>query len=198
MSLLTSEDRRADPGPRVSLMTIHSAKGLEFDHVYLIGLEEGVLPSSRADSATDVEEERRLMYVALTRARRTVHLSTCQRRMLQGRELDQIPSRFVNEIPEDCLAARPKPRRDAWTHWERDEHAEDPRAGGETALDEELLAALRPNAHVLHRVYGEGVVQRISGRGAFTRAVVRFADGRERTLLLDYGELQVVPGSDEW
>ena len=119
VSLLTSEDRRREAGPRISLMTVHAAKGLEFDHVMAVGIEDGLFPHSRSiDSDDDIEEERRLMYVALTRARKTVWLSRSQSRMNnQGLFLPQEPSRFLAEIPSECFGGAAESSR----HWEADE-----------------------------------------------------------------------------
>jgi DNA helicase-2/ATP-dependent DNA helicase PcrA len=191
VSLLTSEDE-ADEGPAVSLMSVHAAKGLEFDHVFLAGLEEGIFPHSRSVGADDQEEERRLMYVALTRARRTIVLSTCARRAFQGLMAPQEPSRFLAEIPDDCLETRPLRERGGWHDWVADD---DHGAVGEGGLDGE---ALEPGTEVVHPTYGHGHVVRLSGRGIQTRVVVRFESGDERTLLLEYGHLQLARRGGAW
>ncbi len=189
ISLLTSADRAAGKGPSVSLMTIHAAKGLEFDHVFLIGMEDGLFPSSRAEEQGDLEEERRLMYVAITRGRKTVHLSGSDRRMVQGDERDQVESRFVAEIPDEHLDRR-APRADAWHAWEPE--FEDDYDDGEAA------AGIRPEARVQHEQYGSGVVLRVNGRGMQARATVLFDDGAERQLLLEYAGLRVVSWEGDW
>ncbi len=103
MSLSPREAGR-DDAAAVRLMTLHNAKGLEFDTVFLVGLEEGLLPHSRsADSDAEVEEERRLFYVGLTRARENAFLSFVRRRLLFGTFRDAIPSRFLSEIPRSLL-----------------------------------------------------------------------------------------------
>ncbi len=103
MSLSPKEAGREDAAA-VRLMTLHNAKGLEFDAVFLVGLEEGLLPHSRsADSDAEVEEERRLFYVGLTRARERASLSFVRRRLLFGAFRDAIPSRFLSEIPTSLL-----------------------------------------------------------------------------------------------
>ncbi|MCL2567839.1 MAG: UvrD-helicase domain-containing protein [Oscillospiraceae bacterium] len=94
------------------LMTMHSAKGLEFDHVYLVGLEEGIFPGHRSIGDRDeMEEERRLCYVALTRAKQKLHLVSTAQRMLFGRTTANMPSRFLEEIPEDYLERAGETRR---------------------------------------------------------------------------------------
>ncbi len=193
VSLLTSEDRAMRQGPTVSLMTVHAAKGLEFDHVFVVGLEDGLFPSSRAEEDGDLEEERRLMYVALTRARQSVHLSGCDHRMVQGRASDQVPSRFLAEIPDDCLERdrRPDARRDVWRRHEP-EPAEPPEPPSLDGIE------LQPGTRVVHPVYGAGVVVRLSGRGFSARAVVRFDDEGERTLVLEYARLELAAGDRRW
>ena len=184
VSLLTSDDRRQRSGPTVSLMTIHAAKGLEFDHVLMVGLEDGLFPSSRATSDADIEEERRLMYVALTRARRSLWLSSCERRMVQGTEMDQVASRFIEEIPPDCLDDQSAGSE--WHDWE-------------ATYEDEPLPDLHPGTRVRHPEYGDGVVARLSGRGFQARVVVGFDDGDERTLMLEYAKLEVLSeGGDLW
>jgi DNA helicase-2/ATP-dependent DNA helicase PcrA len=88
-----------DAGERISVMTLHMSKGLEFDYVFILGLEEGLLPHSRSmDTTTEIEEERRLLYVGITRARKEVLLSWSRLRTLYGREAYQVPSGFLTEI----------------------------------------------------------------------------------------------------
>jgi len=85
----------------VRLSTLHAAKGLEFPHVFLVGLEEGVLPHREAIDAGNVDEERRLMYVGLTRAQQTLQLSYCRTRKRGGEKVDCAPSRFLAELAQD-------------------------------------------------------------------------------------------------
>jgi DNA helicase II / ATP-dependent DNA helicase PcrA len=99
------EEPRTDEN-RVTLMTLHSAKGLEFKDVYVVGLEEGILPHSRSIDENTLDEERRLMYVGITRARERLTLSCCKKRKRGGDYTDVLPSRFINEIPAELLNAR--------------------------------------------------------------------------------------------
>ena len=99
----------------VVMMTMHSAKGLEFDHVFLVGLEEGLFPSSRSTtSAEELEEERRLCYVAITRAKQTLTMTYARQRMLYGHTAYGRPSRFLSELPEDCVEGRVSQPRPAY------------------------------------------------------------------------------------
>jgi len=113
IALYTDIEQYDSDADAVVLMTMHSAKGLEFSHVCLVGFEEGLFPSSRsAMSAEDTEEERRLCYVAITRAKKTLAISYARQRMLYGHTQMARPSQFLSELPPDCLdeRLRPKPR----------------------------------------------------------------------------------------
>ncbi len=101
--LQTDQDEEGDDN-RVTLMTVHSAKGLEYDYIYIVGMEEGLFPSSRSvESITDLEEERRLMYVAITRAKRAAMLSFAEMRRVWGKTESTTPSRFLKEIDKEYL-----------------------------------------------------------------------------------------------
>lgn len=191
VSLLTSADRNGGAGPAVQMMTVHAAKGLEFDHVFVAGLEDTVFPSMRAAEAKDgLEEERRLMYVALTRARKTLMLSHARERMVNGSMERMTASRFLKEIPKDLL-------QDHEAVWHRFS-AEDEPAEWSADPDPDAVTQVAIGARVRHDMYGSGTVRRISGRGMMTRAVVRFDDGVERELILEYAGLQRLDeGSDD-
>jgi ATP-dependent DNA helicase Rep len=103
------EGREAEAPDAVRLSTLHAAKGLEFPHVFLVGLEEGLLPHREAVEAGNVDEERRLMYVGLTRAQQTLHLSYCRTRKRAGEKVDCIPSRFVAELAQDDVRYADQP-----------------------------------------------------------------------------------------
>ncbi|HWP67838.1 MAG TPA: ATP-dependent helicase, partial [Rectinemataceae bacterium] len=104
VALVTRDDPEDEDG-KISLLTIHSAKGLEFDVVFIPGCEEGILPHARSmeDGGGDIEEERRLFYVALTRAKRRLFLSRCLRRRHRMQAVDTAPSPFLEELPEEML-----------------------------------------------------------------------------------------------
>ena len=97
------DDDRSDGLDQVRLMTLHASKGLEFDRVWLVGCEEGMLPHTRSLDEGQLEEERRLMYVGITRARRVLHISYCGQRKRLGEMLSVEPSRFLQELPEECI-----------------------------------------------------------------------------------------------
>lgn len=200
VSLMTSEDRNGDDREeRVSLMTVHAAKGLEFDHVFVSGLEEGLFPNQRAlDDEGGVEEERRLMYVALTRARRALWLGVCGERRIAGRMERQIPSSFLNEIPADCLTTVGAAS-GFDTDWGDSFETYEPEPSYEQDDSMELdysqePVALDQGVRVIHAVYGPGTVVTMSGRGLQAKAKVDFDRSGERILILEYANLQVLPG----
>jgi ATP-dependent DNA helicase Rep len=97
LNLLESRDQETDA---VSLSTLHAAKGLEYGHVFLVGVDEGILPHERSESPDQIEEERRLMYVGITRAQRSLQISYCSKRK-RGKEHSTCdPSRFIGELPQ--------------------------------------------------------------------------------------------------
>lgn len=102
MDMLDKQDEGPDPN-QVHLLTLHAAKGLEFDHVFLTGVEEGLLPHHNSLAEDNLEEERRLMYVGITRARKSLALSYCKQRKRQGKPVDCEPSRFLTELPPDVI-----------------------------------------------------------------------------------------------
>ncbi|MEC8651710.1 MAG: UvrD-helicase domain-containing protein [Planctomycetota bacterium] len=187
VALLTSADR-SDDGPAVRMMTVHAAKGLEFDHVFVCGLEEGTFPSMRtADDPEGLEEERRLMYVALTRARKTLMLSSARDRMVNGSMETMRPSRFLREIPEELLENYAP----SWRRYDLDDDGSHS-TGWSVTPDPEALEGLQKGVRVRHDLYGSGVVRRIAGRGMSARAIVRFDDGIEREFVLEYAGLQLL------
>ena len=123
-------------------MTIHSAKGLEFNHVFLIGLEEGLFPHNNSmNNLDEIEEERRLCYVAVTRAKKTLTLVNAKRRMLYGNTNVNMPSRFINEISDEYL--------------DKDEE-EVANFNKEDMIDEN--ATYKVGDKIVHDVYGEGII----------------------------------------
>ncbi len=164
----------------VQLMSLHSAKGLEFPLVFLTGLEEGLFPHQRSlQEAGRLEEERRLCYVGMTRAMRQLYLSYAEVRRLHGRESYTRPSRFLAELPSKLV----EEIRDGFVM----------RPHG-PAPDEKPESAngLRLGDRVHHSTFGEGVVLHVEGRGEYTRVQVNFADKGSKWLVLAYANLQIL------
>ena len=187
----------------LQLMTVHAAKGLEFETVFLTGLEEGLFPHENSLSEADgLEEERRLMYVAITRARRRLNLSFAQSRMLHGQTRYGLRSRFVDELPANAIQAltpRLRPRFEAGSEPEAQEamgRVASWRARPEVSHDtygqvrSEEGVGLRIGQGVRHAKFGEGVVVRLQGSGSDARAQINFGAFGVKELLLAVAKLQ--------
>jgi len=179
LSLVTDVDTYDERADRVALMTLHAAKGLEFRAVFLCGLEEGIFPHVRSlDDPRQLEEERRLAYVGITRARERLYLSYGQLRSLFGRTTANVPSRFLDELPEDVLErAEPGPK-----PWEAQVPAGAPRA----------VPRLSPGDVVRHRHFGTGRVVEVEGEGEAAVATVNFQGVGTKRLALGYAPLERV------
>ncbi|MHC5063860.1 MAG: ATP-dependent helicase [Planctomycetota bacterium] len=190
VSLITAEDRKGEDIGRVSLMTVHAAKGLEFDQVFVTGLEEGIFPNSRVMLEGDIEEERRLMHVAMTRARKRIWMSHSRTRMVAGILTRQEPSSFIPEIPEDCLlrTSSMDPEGDG----NADQGWEDDREIDYSQESQELEEGMR----VKHRNFGRGTVMRLRGEGFKAKATIRFDRGGEKILILQYGDIEPITGEE--
>ncbi len=178
---LEAGERQAGPGEDcVQLMTLHSAKGLEFPLVFITGLEEGLFPHELSlEEPGRLEEERRLCYVGMTRARRHLYLCHAERRRLYGRDSYALPSRFLEEIPA--------------------EHKEPVRAGfrvtpagGQPTASPTADIGLRVGQRVVHPSFGEGILVDVEGSGRHARVQVNFEQAGLKWLVLGYAKLDVV------
>jgi len=169
----------------VQLMTLHSAKGLEFPLVFLAGMEEGLFPNARSvEESGRLEEERRLAYVGITRARQKLVLSYAEARRLHGQDMYGIPSRFLREIPATLLnEVRPK------VQVSRPMYASTPRRNfGHAVVDE--TPGIKLGQNVVHAKFGGGIVTDIEGAGAHARVQVNFDEAGSKWLVLAYANLQ--------
>jgi len=198
---LEAGDNQAQSGQdAVQLMTVHAAKGLEFDAVFITGLEEGLFPHDNSSaSAQALEEERRLMYVAITRARQRLYLSHAQTRMLHGQTRYHPRSRFVDELPVQCLQwLSPKPGSGGLAAaglgktatglqpaWGRS--ALVPEAPSRAAAD--TTHGIRAGMQVFHQKFGQGQVLAVEGRGDDARAHVSFTRHGSKWLALAVAKL---------
>jgi DNA helicase-2/ATP-dependent DNA helicase PcrA len=186
---LEAGDHQAAAGAdALQLMTVHSAKGLEFHTVFISGLEEGLFPHENSLNEEDgLEEERRLMYVALTRARRRLYLSFAQSRMLHGQTRYNIASRFLEEIPAALLkrvnVVRPGPAA-PWTS-----PAPTRATGFPPMRTADTGHGFRVGQNVVHPKFGAGVIVSAEGRGADARVQVNFRDAGLKWLALEYARL---------
>jgi ATP-dependent DNA helicase UvrD/PcrA len=194
ISLYADIDSLEEGQPVITLMTLHNAKGLEFPVVFITGMEEGLFPHSRSLDEQRLEEERRLCYVGITRARDRLHLSFARSRTLHGGAGYKIPSRFLAEIPNDLVDYRtsagpgrsaPAARRRAFA---RSGSAGQRGNAPSTTGDAGPHIGLAPGDRVLHAKFGEGVVLGVEPGGIVR---VFFSDqGEQKRLLLEYAPLR--------
>jgi ATP-dependent DNA helicase UvrD/PcrA len=180
ISLFSDQDALRDQQSLVTLMTLHNAKGLEFRAVFMIGMEEGVFPHSRSLEENSLEEERRLAYVGMTRAKEWLTLTHASARALYGSRNYNLPSRFLDELPQDELH-RERLRPTSWSGYGSPTARIQPR--GETP-------ELSTGDSVRHQTLGEGIVTAVEPGGVVS---VRFAgEDADRRLVLDYAPLERV------
>jgi len=167
----------------VQLMTLHSAKGLEFPLVFLTGMEEGLFPSQRSvDDVKKLEEERRLAYVGITRAMEQLYLTYAESRRLHGQENYPMPSRFIREIPTELMQEvrlGTRVTRPVTTN-------------SHTSFGDKEADGFRMGQHVMHTKFGDGVVLNIEGSGAQARVQVNFSSAGSKWLMLAYAKLEKV------
>jgi DNA helicase II / ATP-dependent DNA helicase PcrA len=181
VSLYSDQDTIRGESSLVTLMTLHNAKGLEYRAVYLIGMEEGIFPHSRSIEEQGVEEERRLAYVGMTRAMEKLTLMHASSRMLYGGRSYNLPSRFLDELP-DANIRRERLKPSSWSNYGAPSKSQIAPVAN--------VPSLSTGDSVRHGTLGEGVVLRMEPGGV---VVVRFAgDGSERRLMLDYAPLEKI------
>ncbi len=219
-SLAGQADELPEEGGRITLLTAHLAKGLEFPVVYVVGMVEGSFPHVRsANRIQDIEEERRLAYVAFTRAEERLVLSRPRIRRMYGREERAARSRFLDEIPESLTsgggrlasfygkrktATRPtggtvpdtaKQRMDAFlANHGKAKASEGSAMGDTTTYEPEDISAFRPGTRVLHPTFGHGTIRQVIGTPSNTRITVHFQRHGRMTLSARHANLQVVMG----
>jgi DNA helicase-2/ATP-dependent DNA helicase PcrA len=196
VSLLADADQVRDDAP-VVLMTFHAAKGLEFDSVFLVGLEEGLVPHSRSLTSPEaLEEERRLCYVGMTRARERLFLTWTQSRQVFGQRRPAEPSRFLIEIPRERVVvagqgrSAPALARPAMRHRSGATSVAEAFAAPPSGPDIEALGSLRPGARVRHPLFGVGTVLRSDGTGDELKLTVSFAGVGAKRLVARYAGLE--------
>jgi len=203
---LEAGDAQAQAGQEaLQLMTVHSAKGLEFDAVFITGMEEGLFPhESSARELDGVDEERRLMYVAITRARRRLYMSFTQQRMLHGQTRYNMKSRFFDELPEDSLKWLTPRVQTKWMGNRKSSTAWDDANFREGGSDNQIARQLtqkssddrgtgwRIGESVAHARFGEGVIVNIEGGAGSARAQINFGAAGMKVLDLSVAKLERV------
>jgi len=184
-SLESGENQAAEGTDALQLMTVHSAKGLEFHAVFITGLEEGLFPHEQSVLEDDgLEEERRLMYVAITRARTRLYLSFAQTRMLHGQTRYNVSSRFLDELPEEVVK-RLTPR---LGHAKFDDAAWAP-VPAKSYKAKTPSHGFRIGQSVLHPKFGQGVIVNAEGSGTDARLQINFGKQGMKWLALEYAKL---------
>jgi DNA helicase-2/ATP-dependent DNA helicase PcrA len=207
ITLASDVDGWDDKQDCVAVMTLHAAKGLEFPVVYLLACEQGILPHERSlAKADEVEEERRLAFVGMTRAKHELVLTHCRLREFRGQTLYAVPSMFLEELPESVAAedlsssgsAGPKAM-DVWRGGASSASRGWYETGGFAAASSaaEATVAAPPGSFaegvlVQHHVYGVGRITAVSGHGVMRKVKIRFAQGGERTFIAEKAKLTVV------
>ena len=215
VSLLTDQDENlSDKTPRVTLMTIHAAKGLEFPYIYIGGMEENLFPSQHCVKPAEIEEERRLLYVAITRAMECCHLSYAKQRFRNGMISFTSPSRFLNDIDRNYLSviasepasnSRPLWANNTWGDSE-DRYSQTNDWGDKpsfatpkkqlkrvgTGTQQAVQSEWQAGDRVRHRVFGEGVILRIYRENENDKVDILFDAQGQKTLLVSYAKLERV------
>ncbi len=183
ISLFSDADAYQTGSERVALMSLHAAKGLEFENVFIAGVEEGLLPherSSFSDDDDELEEERRLLFVGITRAKTGLHISYAQYRNIRGQLLRTIPSRFLFEL--GCEFSEDDDEQD-------EDYFENRPADSRPSFVVSRPSPLSPGQMVRHRAFGLGRVKSFVDMGPDSVVVIRFNTGQTKALLLKYAEL---------
>lgn len=184
LALVTDIDHYDQRTDQVTMMTLHSAKGLEFPIVFLVGMEEGVFPHFRSLTETaEMEEERRLCYVGITRARERLYLTNCQQRTLFGTTTYNKPSRFLNEIPSRYITTKDLLSRKTMSR----PHMTAPKGASSASNIKTFL----PGDLVRHPKWGEGIVKDVRKRGNEQEVKVDFLGQGVKTLLTCYAPLEI-------
>ena len=193
VALVSDADQVSSEGGRAALMTLHTSKGLEYPVVFIAGMEEGLFPHSRSqDSSDEIEEERRLCYVGMTRARRLLYLSNALSRELYGERKDPRPSRFMAEIDSGLLRRIAPPRERPMLNEPTSREPYVDYSESQAASGDEGGDAPGIGARVMHPTFGRGVVRRREGRGDSAKAWVNFDRAGLKLLVLKFANLRPI------
>jgi len=216
ISLITDTDKYDEDKPAVTMMTVHAAKGLEFPVVFVVGLEEELFPvGSRNNEDVNIEEERRLFYVAITRAEQELFFSHCRSRYKYGEEQRKMRSRFLDEVSSDVVRTETGASIDQDNNRFSDDNNSNGSGNGNTQVEYDWKKPLynknnrssnntqihydnpdddpfQVGAKVEHDVFGPGKIINRSGQGEKTKVVVFFKDRGRKTLMLRVAKLQVI------
>lgn len=189
LSLLTDMDQAEDDPEQVTMMSLHSAKGLEFPIVFLVGMEENVFPHSRSlEDRHELEEERRLCYVGITRAMEQLYLAHCQQRTLYGNTRMNEPSRFLRELPPELLSIE-KPIEKAF-YTRAQEKFSNFNRNNNISGNNKVIGDFKPGQLVKHLKWGQGTIIDVQGKGNSTVLKIEFPGLGVKTLMPQYAPLE--------
>jgi len=181
VSLEAGERSSDDNEPCVQLMTLHSAKGLEFPYVFLVGLEQGLFPHQNSmDDPEKLQEERRLCYVGITRAEQKLYMTYATSRRIRGRTQGCAPSRFLREVPQELVN---QIQGNVFTT---------PRNTLFASQVSSAYSQYSPGVMVSHKIFGEGVVMELSGQGDYTQIMVEFSQHGTKILAAKFAKLEII------
>lgn len=192
VTLASDLDKYSENSDQVTLMTLHSAKGLEFPIVFIVGMEENLLPHFNSTMNGQVEEERRLFYVGITRAKEKVYLAGAARRMVFGKQQASIPSRFISELPQELIRLE-TPR------YEDNNQARNPtsstsvrkypsKTSSNPATSYQNTGRYKVGQKVVHSAFGEGLIKRVEGSGDDAKVTVFFPSVGDKKIIASYLE----------
>ena len=195
-ALVSAVDNMNDSDDAVVLMTMHCAKGLEFDTVFISGFEEGLFPSSQSVGEEDgVEEERRLCYVAITRAKKSLYILSARSRMMYGNLSSSMPSRFLKEIPLDLIeeVQRPKFERNISVASKRDRPKQILTGSTDAIPKKQTEKTLYENGmRVRHKVFGTGVITSVTNMSSDTLLEVEFESAGKKKLMANFAKMEII------
>ena len=198
ISLVSDIDSMDDNDDKVVLMTIHSAKGLEFKNVYLVGMEEGIFPGNQSiyGGEAEIEEERRLVYVAITRAKEKLFITNTSMRMIFGMTNRNLPSRFLKEIPEDYCNFNGMVKRNTFTGYDKPKAFESNMSYGSKFSNKSSFVAKNENKctysvgmTVNHKTFGQGIILSVTPAGNDTLLEIAFDNVGTKKIMANFAKL---------
>lgn len=207
ISLVSDTDKIDPETPLLTMMTVHNSKGLEYPNIFVVGMEEGIFPHQRSIQGLDeneIEEERRLCYVAMTRAEKNLYLSACQRRKLYRDVMFNPVSRFIGEIPNDMIDEIPnygltkEPQKqfrmygnshNNYDEYKQESYDDFPKASYTVPA---IQTPYSPGAKVLHPDFGQGVIQKTEGKADNLKLTIQFQRAGVKKIMLNYCQLEIV------
>lgn len=179
--VVLSSDKDEEESSNLTLITIHGTKGLEYDHVFIVGMENYLFPGSPDAPSQEIEEERRLLYVAITRARKTLALSTTRSRFYHGSRQYREPSMFLSEIPGELLKSYISPSLAQKSQ----------QMGAEGALPRHYVPSGVEGRKIYHQEYGYGVVLAVTKQGDYTKVQAQFGSGKTAVFIAEFSKNKV-------